>query len=388
MEKTVTLKGARIARNARESERIDLTIAEGRIHFGGGATPVQLDGYLILPGLVNAHDHLEFNLFPRLGHGPYPNAGVWADDIHRPADSPVREHLRVPKAIRLWWGAVKNLAAGVTTVLHHNPYQPEVFEDPGFPVRVPARFGWAHSVRFSPDLRSRHASAPPDGPFVIHACEGTDDLARNEIYQLDAAGTLGPSTVLVHGVALDSAGLRLACERGVSMVWCPSANEFTLGRTISRETIDSGIPIALGTDSAMTAAGDLIDELRVAGKYTDRGRLYGMVTKEAARILKLDSGEGEIRAGGVADLVIVADREQTPAEAIADMRPELVMVGGRAPLLSENMALRTGLGGGFQSIEIEDRGRWLVDVDVRRLAAAARSALGGEFRLAGRKVAA
>jgi cytosine/adenosine deaminase-related metal-dependent hydrolase len=388
MEEAMTLRGARIARGARESERLDLTIRGGRIHFEGSAQVIDLTGHLILPGLINSHDHLEFNLFPRLGHGPYPNAGAWADDIHHPFDSPVREQLQIPKPVRLWWGGLKNLAAGVTTVLHHNPYLPEVFEAPGFPVRVPARFGWAHSLRFSPDLTERYAATPAGTPFLMHACEGTDDSARNEIYQLDAAGVLGPSTVLVHGVALDSAGLWLARERGVSLIWCPSANEFTLGRTVSRDALDYGIPIALGTDSAMTGAGDLIDELRFAQRYVDRDRLYGMVTADAARILKLDSGEGEIRQGGVADLVVVEDRGQSPAEALDGLRPELVMSGGRIRLISGRLAGKIQVRGRYQPMEIEGRGRWLADLDVRPFAATARAALGDGFRLAGRRVAA
>jgi cytosine/adenosine deaminase-related metal-dependent hydrolase len=378
-----------VARGATGSECLDLTIRGRLLHFGSAAPAVNLEGYLVLPGLINAHDHLEFNLFPRLGRGPYPNATSWAADIHRPGDSPVREQLRVPKPVRLWWGGIKNLVAGVTSVLHHNPYQPEVF-GPDFPVRVVERFGWAHSLRFSPDLAGRYAATPADAPFLIHACEGSDAQARDEVYQLDAAGVLGVSTVLVHGVALDAAGLALARRRGVSLVWCPSANRFTLGQSLSHDVLKSGIPIALGTDSAMTGEGDLTDELRVARRDADLAHLYRMVTTDAARILRLQSGEGEIRDGGVADVVVVADRGQSPAEALFDMQPELVLIGGRIRLASEAMAgrLKAFPFQGFQALRIEGRGRWLIDGDVPALAQSVRDVLGDEFRLAGKRVAA
>ncbi len=51
---------------------------------------LDLDGLQILPGLINAHDHLEFALFPRLGRRIYSNATEWARDIYRPEESPVR----------------------------------------------------------------------------------------------------------------------------------------------------------------------------------------------------------------------------------------------------------------------------------------------------------
>src|SRR5580658_8502461 len=105
MEQAFRLTGARVALVARRAEFIDLALRRGRIlPFGSavsGGPQIDLTGHLLLPGLINVHDHLEFNLFPRLGRGPWGNASRWAADVYRPAASPVREHLLVPKRTRL-----------------------------------------------------------------------------------------------------------------------------------------------------------------------------------------------------------------------------------------------------------------------------------------------
>ena len=115
------------------------------------------------------------------------------------------------------------------------------------------------------------------------------------------------------------------------------------GRTLSSEAADSGMPIALGTDSALTFAGDLADELRTARRHdVAPDVLYGMVTSAAASILRLRDGRGWIRQGGAADLVAVADRGQTPAEAILDLQPRLVIVNGRIRLAAPDLKLPEG----------------------------------------------
>jgi cytosine/adenosine deaminase-related metal-dependent hydrolase len=391
VEEAMTLAGARVSLNATESVATDLTISNGRVKsFGAtnrGAGRLDLEGSLILPGLINAHDHLEFNLFPRLGRGPYTNSNAWAEDVYRPHEPPIRQHLQVPKRIRFFWGGIKNLLAGVTSVSHHNPYQPGVFEH-RFPVRVIKRFGWAHSLKFCSDLKERFARTPPGFPFIIHAGEGWDAQARLEIHQLEKMGVLGPSTVIVHGVALESEELRLVKRRSVSVVWCPSSNCFTLDRTLSSEVIQSNIPIALGSDSALTAAGDFVDELRFAHRYVDLSRLYRMATTEAARILRLNAGEGDICPGRVADLVVVKDEGQSPAEALLSLRPELILVNGRIKLFSPGMADRLKLWSlpGFEAIELEGRGRWFIECRVSVLLERAKRVLGEDFRLAGKKV--
>jgi len=301
----------------------------------------------------------------------------------------VKEHLAVPKTVRLQWGGLKNLLSGVTTVAHHNPYDAEVFDN-SFPIRVVKRFGWAHSLHFSSSLVECYHAGSQRWPFLIHASEGTDKNAASEITELERAGVLSSRTVLIHGVGIDCDSLELLLRHQVSVVWCPSSNLFTLSQTLRPEVLRSGIPIGLGTDSALTCQGDLACELgvaRQAGCLT-AADVYPMVTDQAARILRLKRGEGEIREQGVADLVAVPDSGLSPAETLQDFSPALVVLGGKIQLVSKSLASRIDpvLIRHLQPIELEGRGAWLVNTDVGRLRAETEAVLGPDFRLAGRRV--
>jgi cytosine/adenosine deaminase-related metal-dependent hydrolase len=385
------LANARVALNAGEAAEADLVISRGKVLFVRSrmrrAPRLDLRGFLILPGLINAHDHLEFNLFPRLGRGPYPNAAEWARDIYRPERDPIRKHLRVSKPTRLFWGGLKNLLSGVTTVAHHNPYDP-VFDN-GFPVRVLKNFGWSHSLDFSPDLIDRYRRTPRRFPFIVHAAEGTDERARGEIGRLDEWAVLGARTVLVHAVAADDAGQNLIRRRRASIIWCPSSNTFMLGRTLPAECLRSGIPVALGTDSALTADGDLLDEICAARKACGitAEEAYSMVTSQAAQVLRL-RGVGTVQHLGVADLVVVRDEGKTPAAAVFAIVPELVFIGGELKLASPALAgqLPGALRNQLRPIELEGRGGFLVAADIAALCAETAAILGRNFRLAGRRV--
>ena len=169
------------------ADRRTLYVDKGSIAESSTGPLVDLTGALLLPGFINAHDHLEFALLPRLGQGPYRNAADWYAAIYKPDQSPIRDHLRVSKDDRLLWGGLRNLVCGVTTVSHHNPYHPSLF-DSDFPVRVLRRQGWGHSVSLDRDLAQKVADTPTDAPFLIHLGEATDGSGESHLNVLDAMG--------------------------------------------------------------------------------------------------------------------------------------------------------------------------------------------------------
>jgi cytosine/adenosine deaminase-related metal-dependent hydrolase len=308
---------------------------------------LDLDGLTIFPGHINAHDHLEFALFPRLGSGPYPNATAWSRDIYHPERSPLAEHLKVPKQARLLWGGLRNLLAGVTTVCHHNPYE-SIFDD-YFPVRVVKSYGWAHSLEFEEDVRGRFYATPSDAPFLIHAGEGNDAAASREVFELDRLGCLAANTVLIHAVALDDAAWQLVRTRGASVITCPRSNLFTLGRTAS---VPEDIQAAVGTDSSLTTEGDFLDELPSGVRH------------QPGKVLRLAPTTDFIAAAG-------------PLQ-----QPELVVIDGRIHLIAPRL-LPQLLRAEFFPLHVETREPVMVRWNIPQLIA---STPLPEIRLAGRLV--
>src|SRR5476651_34176 len=76
-------------------------------------------GAVAFPGLINSHDHLDFNLFPQLGTKTYNNYTEWGRHIHKAYKGEIADVLKIPGLLRAGWGIYKNLLCGVTTVVNH-----------------------------------------------------------------------------------------------------------------------------------------------------------------------------------------------------------------------------------------------------------------------------
>src|SRR5215831_4488585 len=213
-----------------------------------GEVEIDCSNSFIYPGLINSHDHLEFNLFSRLGEPPYANAYEWGNDLHRRWKAKITEIEKVPFRYRLWWGAWKNLLSGVTRVVHHNPYYSHFRF--AYPIDVVKRYTWAHSLRFDPDLTRALSRRKPNTPFIIHLAEGRDDESLREVSELHKLGGIDGRTVAVHAVAIDEEDIELFIQRKVSVVWCPSSNGYLFERTAPVQSLFGRVAVALGTDSS------------------------------------------------------------------------------------------------------------------------------------------
>jgi cytosine/adenosine deaminase-related metal-dependent hydrolase len=292
---------------------------------------VDLQGDRLLPGLINAHDHLQLNNFPRLKYRSlYQNIREWISDVemHRRTDSTLRTCEAIPREERLMLGGIKNLLSGVTSVTHHDPLYQTLMAD-GYPVRVVANYGWSHSLQLDGDekVRLSHQQTPDHWPWIIHAAEGTDEAAAIEFESLESLGCMGTNTLLVHGIALVERQLQRLLDAGAGLIWCPSSNLHLFGRTADVAHLVAEGRVALGTDSRLSGARDLLEELRIARNVCglDDKSLEIIVGEAAARLLRL-SDRGALRVGTLADLLVLPSKMPLCRATRADVR--MVMVGG------------------------------------------------------------
>jgi cytosine/adenosine deaminase-related metal-dependent hydrolase len=334
----VVMPGGRLARTIRiKGRQVDgLDVAPGK-----NDEVIDLDDSFVFPGLINAHDHLELNSQPRLKwQDRYDNASEWIADFQPRFDSdPALTVTRSEATLedRLWVGGLKNVLAGVTTVGHHNPLHRPLRRR--FPVRVVNDFGFSHSLHIDGEaVVASHQRTPRDWPWIIHAAEGVDQRARDELDTLDRLGCLSANTVLVHGVAFCRAAADRIIDAGAGLVWCPSSNQFLFEATADVRAFDDADRLALGSDSRLSGEGDLLDELKAAHttRQLSAEGLWRTVGAGAARLLKLK--DAALLAPGLrADLTVMRPLASCPFDTLVtasrtDIR--LTMIDG-APAIAE-----------------------------------------------------
>ena len=115
-----------------------------------------------------------------------------------------------------------------------------------------------------------------------------------------------------------------------------------------------------------------------------------MVTNRPAEVLRLRRGEGGIKPGSLADLLVVRDAGLSPAETLTHLTSneiELVVVGGRIQLAGPSLIERLpgALRQGLELLQVDGQPRW-VRAPINKLLAEAEEALGSDLRVGRKRV--
>lgn len=263
-----------------------------------GEPAIQFTDAAVMPGLINSHDHLDFNNYPQTGNRIYRHYTEWGRDIHQQNRAVINAVLKIPEKLRVTWGLYKNLLAGVTTVVHHG--KKLRIENPLIHVHQQAVS--LHSACFEKNWQLKLNNPFHTGrPVAIHTGEGTNQAAVTEIDALIRWNKLGKKLVGIHGVAMRTAQAR----HFDALVWCPVSNFFLLGKTAAVEELKKHTSILFGTDATLTAGWNIWEHLQAAlqtGELSSN-ELWSAVTTSAATTWNMNSGK--IAAGKPADIVVV-----------------------------------------------------------------------------------
>ena len=312
-------------------------------------------GGVIAPGLIDLHNHPEFNIFaswepPQL----FANRYLWrASDIYqRLVRDP--EHLLLGAAplTQSRYAEIRALTAGVTAI-QGSSSDDDAKDQPIIRHVDLWNFG-AHRGRSMIDLPLEGSPGAANltaildligtgevNAFYLHLAEGRSDDPTSvaEFPRLAAMKALTPATVIIHGVALTTEQLGEVRDAGAKMVWSPQSNLRLYDETTrAAEALRMGVPMAIGADWAPSGSTSLLAELKVArrlllaqGLDVNPKVLVEMVTSKAAVIAGLSGHVGTLTPGKAADIVVFERRFQDPWENIVEADPswiELVMVNG------------------------------------------------------------
>lgn len=338
---------------------------DGEVPRPPGVPAEHFAGAIIMPGLVNAHSHLELTGFA--GEVDEPQFDAWIRSVRRLKETRSAEDFRV--AARK--GVQQCFAAGVTTVadtgdsgavaeaLDELGGRGVVFQEVFGPhpdqcqdsvallasrvailqtsASVRLRIGVSPHAPYTvsgPLYRAVAGFARDEGlPMAVHIAESqveTDLLATGtgpfqEVWRargiplpeplgdspvawLERHGILGPGLLCIHSIRVDEADIDLLARRQCSVAHCPVSNmRHGHGEAPLRALLDAGITVGLGTDSEISASpADLLAEARLARE------LAGLSAAEAIELATIGSAEaigwgstiGALEVGRWADLVV------------------------------------------------------------------------------------
>lgn len=364
-----TLRGALTWDDGRLVRR-DVGVARGRVLASPAGTAVETGSGVLLPGLVNGHDHLGLSLLPALGRPPHRSLYEWAAEARAgEAAGAARLAREWSRFDRLLLGGLRNLLAGVTAVVHHDPphaafgaagfrllalLRRRCWTRSAFPVRVLRRFAFAHSPGLEPDLR---ATWPRDDrPWMVHAAEGRDERCAAEVAGLDRAGLLDRRTLLVHALGITPEDVGRLARAGAGVVWCPESNLALYGgRAPVEALLAAGVRLGLGSDSPISGVRDALSNLsaaRASAAFDDEG-LLRLATRQTAELTGLPAGGPA--PGATADLLLADTIEGLLAGDRRAVR--LVVVAGRA--LYGDAGLMQLLSPGALPLRVDGRARAL-----------------------------
>ncbi len=340
-------------------------VRQGKIVAAGAqvdipANVIVIDTHgVIAPGLIDLHNHLTYNIFPRWhpieefgNRYDWQQKPIYKTLIESPHAAMVADGLECEMER---YAEVKALSEGETSAVGSLTNACSA----GLVRNLDTEAEWHVAYNVFPLQMAEGELAPIRQQlathqlhaFLIHLNEGghEDASAAREFSMLKGRNLLLPGVAIIHGVALQPEMFTEMAAHGVSLIWSPRSNLELYGSTADVAAAKAAkVKIALAPDWSPTGSDGLLAELNYAAAwneaqephpFTDR-ELVSMATSTAADLIGASDRLGALQPGHDADLLVIrpeADERHdawwTVSHATAG-QVKLVTVGG-APLYGD-----------------------------------------------------
>lgn len=323
-----------------------------------GAPEVDVGPSLVLPGLVDLHNHLAYNTLPLWTEPTQPvpfahhNSWTRADTYSASTTWPAYAFITACPEELLAYVEAKAIVGGTTTIQ-------------GSPPKSRPRDGWlvrnvedetfgtgdhdlvyASTLTLSSVLLGDRADKMRDGSlFIYHCSEGQRGSVVDQEYG-DAcrAGCLQEKLVGVHVNAIDPALFSEWTPAG-AIAWSPFSNLWLYGQGHTTDipaARAAGLTVCLGSDWAPSGTKHVLGELKAA-KLVAEDEGWSLSDEELVRMVTCHPGDvlarawhrqvGRLQRGAIADLLVISAEPRARAfhrvVTATETDVELVVVDGR-----------------------------------------------------------
>lgn len=316
------------------------------------ADVVCTDG-VISPGLINTHDHMQYNvLYPWRDHGLYNSRYEWQSDgdywDYREAYDDIEDDY-VCEIMK--WAELRVLVGGGTAgvgssggscielLIRNLDEDEDSHQLPGFDLAYssgkPTYFDNGDGDAYRDDLDDGSLSAA-----LSHVAEGVGGSVSFEVDHMFDVGMTGPGQVFVHATDATTEQLARMAETGTGLIWSPQSNLELYAQTTQADlAMKIGVPVAIGPDWSWSGSSNVHFELECATEYLLTRQttlsdidIWGLVTDDAARVLGMDGMVGTLEPGLQADIAVFGFSNQPYRSVIEADNTDvlLTVVGGKA----------------------------------------------------------
>jgi imidazolonepropionase-like amidohydrolase len=330
----------------------------------GDASVLACPDGVISPGLINGHDHTDYNVAPPLKHDKtrWRHRHGWRTGAGAEPKLPSVKSSSDDKAVAA--AELRFIVGGATTINGSGGVEGLV-RNAGS--RSPAQLeGMKNSVYFDtfplgdsngtmlasgcayPSIRTPTSAFAGGHAYAPHISEGINPEATNEMTCLKGS-LVTESTAIIHAVSLNANEVDFIAKANAKVIWSARTNVDLYGNTAPVTMLkNAGVTIALGTDWLASGSMNMLRELacvdslnqKYFNKAFDDKALWEMATKNGAIALKLDADIGELAVGKFGDIAVFngvtsKDYRAVIAAGVDDVL--LVLRGGKAMFGNKNI---------------------------------------------------